>query len=467
MSQRHERRCPARRARDDRRDRPGVILLVTLVILVVLATLGYTLTVRMAARRHRDQYIIDYYQAKHACASGLKYALASLGQMQIQLISRPNEPDFSDVFALSEEQYQKLLAQVDANSLSDSNAPATAVQKGVKDANSTKDGRRARKTKSVKRAKARSTATLSPWDVNDSNDPNYRGTVAAPPRVEIPGPYGPPWPQVTEPIEFEVGSAKVRIVVEDENAKYPLGWTLLTDEKRQAEAGVSWVTFCEWMGYSSEEIGQLKEDLAKIGKIKPFKTEFKAETQAVTPPTTPPPRTTRPSTGSTTAVRRTTAKKPVSPAVQMEQQNKEFAKLFHSPLVDADLLARPSIESDTRQESALKYLGLWATRNVNINSAPRQVLEAALAFGSVADAPKMAEAIIQKRKVKPIADVNELKQGLLGYSNSIDKCKDFVTTTSTVFTIRVTATSGVATVTAVAAVSKEADKIKRIAVISD
>jgi type II secretory pathway component PulK len=456
MRQRRKCRCPHRRAGADRRDRPGIILLITLVILVVLATLGYTLTVRMAARRHRDQYIIDYCQAKHACASGLKYALASLGELQIQLISRPNEPDFSDVFALSEDQYQRLLAQVDANALTDGNTA---------DANSTKDAQRTGKTRTVRRAQASRAGMDGVWDINDVNDPYYGGTAWAPPRVEIPGPYGPPWPLVTEPIEFEIGSAKVKIEVEDENAKYPLGWTLLADEKWQAQATVGWVTFCEWMGYTTEEIGRLREDLAKIGKIKPFKTEFKAAPQAAPP--APPSRVSRPTSRSTTVVRRAGASKAVPAALQIEQQNKEFARLFHSPLVDAALLARPSIVSDTRQESALKYLGLWATRTVNINSAPRQVLEAALAFGSVADAPKMAELIIQKRKIKPIADVNELKQGLLGYSNSIDKCKDFVTTTSTVFTVRVTARSGVATVTAVAAVSKEADKIKRIAVISD
>jgi hypothetical protein len=458
MRQRGQCRGPDRHAGDDRRDRSGVVLLITLVILVILSTLGYTLTVRMAARRHRDQYIIDYCQAKHACASGLKYAFASLGELQIQLISRPNEPDFSDVFALSEDQYQKLLAQVDADSLADSYALAA----GAQDANSTKDAQRVRDARNGRRMTARETEGVSGWDMNDVNDPSYGGTTA-PPRVEIPGPYGPPWPLVAEPIEFEIGSAKVRIEVEDENAKYPLGWTFLADEKRQAEATVGWVTFCEWMGYTTQEIGRLQADMAKIGKIKPFKTEFKTETQAVTPATSPSSRISRP----TTTVRRTPARRPVTAAVQIEQQNKEFAKLLHSSLVDTDLLARPSIVSDTRRESALKYLGLWATRHVNLNTAPRQVLEAALAFGSIADAPKMAEAIIQKRKIQPIADVNELKQGLLGYSNFIDKCKDLVATTSTIFTIRVTATSGVATVTAVAAVSKEADKIKRIAVISD
>ena len=90
-----------------------------------------------------------------------------------------------------------------------------------------------------------------------------------------------------------------------------------------------------------------------------------------------------------------------------------------------------------------------------------------MTFGSVADAPKMAEAIIQQRREKPFSDIEELKTLVFEYSDSIDKCKDFLTTASTDFLIRVTATSGVATVTAVAAVSKEADKVKEIGVISD
>ena len=81
-----------------------MILLVTLVILVILSTLAYTLCVQVAARRHRGQFVIDYSIARHACASGLKYALASMGTLQFDLVSRPNEPDFSDVFALSEPQ---------------------------------------------------------------------------------------------------------------------------------------------------------------------------------------------------------------------------------------------------------------------------------------------------------------------------------------------------------------------------
>ena len=86
------------------RDRPGIVLLVTLVLLVVLATLGYTLSSRVTAQRHRDQYIMDYRQARYACDSAMKYALAltTLEDFDPQLISRPNEPDFSDLFILNE-----------------------------------------------------------------------------------------------------------------------------------------------------------------------------------------------------------------------------------------------------------------------------------------------------------------------------------------------------------------------------
>jgi hypothetical protein len=241
---------------------------------------------------------------------------------------------------------------------------------------------------------------------------------------------------------------------------------MVTEEDVQAQAEAGWVTFCEWMGYSPGEIDSLKQDLGRIGKIKPFKVAFKPESEAVEPPTSLRGRITRTSSRTTT-VRTAVRRKTISVAQQVEDQNKEFARLFHSPLIDADLLARPSIESDSRKESAMKYLGLWATRHVNVNSAPRHVLEAAFSFGSVADAPKIAEAVIQHRRIQPVADVNELRQAVLSYSDSIEDCRDYLTATSDVLSIRVTATSGVATATAVAAITREGDKVQPIAVLSD
>jgi hypothetical protein len=462
-----------RQDRDRCRDHRGVILLITLVILVILATLGYTLCAQVAARRHRDQYAIDYSIARHACASGLKYALASMNSLQFDLISRPNEPDFSDVFALPEAQYQQLLDQMAAMSIGDSNlAPAEAGKKGgdreslKKAAQDGAGGKNAESKTAKAKARRNSARSRDANDVNDVNDFDPNGGVFAGRKPQIRGPYGPPWPLVTEPMEFEVGSARVKIEVEDENAKYPLGWAMLGDEKLKPLAGAGWATFCEWMGYTPQEIQQLNEDLVKIAKTKPFKTEFKQETENVPAPPTVRSRITRPST-ATTVTRRTVSKKPVTVEEQVDRQNKEYARLLHSSLINQDMLARPSIISDTRKEFALKYLGLWATRHVNVNTAPRQVLEAALTFGSAADAPKIAEEIIQCRRTKPVADVNELKQAVPRYSTALEDCRTFITAKSSVFTIRVTAVSGVATVTALAAVSKEGDNVKPIAVISD
>lgn len=439
---------PYRQDRDDRGDRQGIVLLITLVILVILATLGYTLSVRVAARRHRDQYAIDHSVARHACASGMRYALASLDKLDFALISRPNEPDFSDLFALTEPEYQKLLDQMELYF-----AEGRLADPDLKE----KAGKRTSDKKKV----------LSD-DANDADSPE--GLLSNRRNVQIPGPYGPPWPLVAEPIEFEIGTARIKVEIEDENAKYPLGWAMLADEKLREEASAGWTTFCEWMGYSSQEITQLNKDLIAIGATKPFKMEFKATTTDVEVPANLRNRVTRPTPGgaaSSAVARRTVSKKPVTAEQQLLQQNKEFASLFHSSMVDSALLSRPSIESDSRKESALKYLGLWGARQVNINTAPRHVLEAAVSFGSVLNAPKIAEAIIQQRKVKPVEDVNEIKRAVFGYSDAIEDCRSFLTATSTVFTIRVTAVSGVARAGAIAAVSREGDKIEQIAVICD
>jgi hypothetical protein len=307
-------------------------------------------------------------------------------------------------------------------------------------------------------------------DLNDVEDPDSNDMLLARSgSVQIPGPYGPPWPLVTKPLKFEVGAAKVTIEIEDENAKYPLGWALIDDQKLKEEAGVTWTAFCEWMGYSPQEIADLNRDLAKMESVKPFKLEFKPEAVQVAPPVAVRTRVTRPTAAATRSpvARRTTVKKTLTPAEQMEQQNQEFAKLFHSSLMNVALLTRPSVESDSRRESAMRYLGLWGTRHVNVNTAPRHVLEAALTFGSAMNAPKIAEATIQLRKAKPVADVNDLKHALLGYSDAIEKCRSFITVTSTVFTVRVTAVCGVARATALAAVSKEGDTVQQIAVLCD
>lgn len=413
--------------RSNHRNRPGIVLLVTLVLLVMLSTLGYTLSSRIAAQRHRNQYIIDYQTAHYACDSAARYAFEQLKDMNTpSLIARPNEPDFSDLFWRTEQEYEQYLADWAAGEASDR-------IKGVFYVNGTND-------------------------VNSLDKFNYSDDTASPNSLTVRGPYGPPWPFVVEPVEFEIGSASVRVEIEDENAKYPLGWMLLDDEDVEREALAGFETFCEWADINNVQIDSLKRELKEVGKIKTFRLDFepikireqeKVETTAG-----------RGKEGRRTYRSRRIREKTVPALVHTA----DFAKLFHSSLMDIEALARPTIVSDSRSESALKYISLWASSKVNINTAPRHVLEAAFSFGG--DADKIADEIIKRRRIKPFTDIKDLKESLFKYSQSIEKCEKYITMVSTFFSVRITAVSGVAQASTVIAVIKEDRKVQRIASLS-
>jgi hypothetical protein len=429
--------------------------MVTLVVLVVLSMLGYTLAGRVSAQRHRDNYIIDYQQARYACDSAMKYAFATLQDINdLKLISRPNEPDFSDLFALSEEEYQALLADWAAQQI-------LYGSKGYGDVCDVNDVNAEGKRNDGKRYKEDINMAEA---LNDLNYPDYSDANAEMidlNEVTIPGPYGPEWPFVTEPVEFEIGSAKVKVEIEDENAKYPVGWTAIRDPKVQREAQASFQTFCEWMGLTNEEVDTLTKQADKLAKIKQFKVDFqpvRVRTQTTTG-------TTQSAGGRARRVRTVYRNETIPSAQQLSKQAKDFAQLLHGSLIDAEMLARPTIVSETRKESALKYAGMWGSSKVNINSAPRHVLEAAFAFGGNAD--KIAEEIIRRRRVRPFTNIEELRQALFGYSDSIGKCEKYITAQSDCFVIRVTATSGTAKASAAAAIIKTGSNVQKVAVISD
>ncbi len=109
-------------------------------------------------------------------------------------------------------------------------------------------------------------------------------------------------------------------------------------------------------------------------------------------------------------------------------------------------------------------MALWGSQRVNINTAPRHVLEAAFTFGG--DAEDIAEEIIQRRYTKPFKDIKDLQESLYRHSESIKKTKNYITTASTFFAIKVTARQGRAKTTTVATVVKQGKKIQPIAVIS-
>jgi len=431
------------------RNHRGIVLLVTLVILVVLATFGYTITCRVSAQHRRSQYIMDYQAALYGCDSGVKFALSTLETIMPKLISRPNEPDFSDLFHMNEVEYQELLDEL-------------AVQKGYGDSRTfdfpsdTNDMNDITDTSAIDDFNLMGT-------LGDINDMNGFGDFNEPNSLYIRGPYGAPWPLVAEATQFDVGTAKVKIEIEDENAKYPVGWMLMDNQEIEREVLAGFETFCEWMDVNEVQIYGIEYELKEVARIKPFKLTFKTVTKRSRVPVRSSK--TRGRKRSSRSVRgRRYVTTTVSASKQAAKQASDFARLVNSPLVDSDFLARPTVVSESRKESALKYMGMWGSTKVNINTAPRHVLEAAFMFGG--DADKIATEIIQRRRIKPYRTIDELKSDLLRYSESIRKCQEYITTVSTFFTVRVTATSGVAETSTVIAIMKDGKKITQIAAVA-
>ncbi len=400
--------------------RSGIVLLVTLVILAVIAMLGYTLTSQVMEERFRHQYLIDYSQARYGCDSALKYAIATMEDIDPLFISRADDPDFSDLFALDTEQYRDYIER---------------WQKSAKQNGSN--------------VTYFSTRDLFTEDANDTEDAET---------IVVPGPYGAVWPLIAEPVEIEIGTAKVRIEIEDENAKYPLGWALVENKDIQWELDSGFETFCQMCGMEYEEIQALKSDLGEIKKIKPFKMDF-------SPVVTTTRETVKASSSSKTKTPTTQVKRTVlTVATQMSNQTTSFARILNSSLLDKEALARAKIIDGDRKESPLKYISTWGTRLININSAPRHVLEAAFIFSG--DQVDIADQIIKLRQIQPFEDIDDLQKRVVGFTDNIEKSKTYITTKSNIFTIRITATSGSAKAFALIAVKKDANTVTRIAAIN-
>ncbi|NLH15795.1 MAG: general secretion pathway protein GspK [Phycisphaerae bacterium] len=449
-----------------RRRASGLALFVTLVTLVVLTGLVYGLVSRISMIRHRQQYMIDYQNARYACDSGMKYAMVSLNTLQLNLIKRKDEPDFSDLFIKDKAEYEQYLA--DWALYKQQLAMEKAAAEG---GDTTKLASESGLDKDLFKGLTNLIKTGS-----SSDDPNTQTSdsvgdqtdlmaLADPNSIEIPGPYGPEWPYVTKPLEFELGDAKIRIEIADENAKLPLVWSFTDNSDLRRAAEDSTELFCEWMQMNREQITDLRERLAVIAEKKAFSLKPKPVTVSVPAPAN---RTTSRTTGTGTGGSRSAeSRTPTTINVQQQRTaiaaSSDFVRLLTSSLIDLESLARPLPNTGKRYEAPIKYLGLWGATQVNINTAPRHVLEATFLFGG--DSIEIADGIIKQRREKPFKDTNELQDKLYAYGESIRKALPYITTTSNCLTIRVTARCGTATASSLASVIKNDKTIQTIAMV--
>ncbi len=450
--------------------RKGLALFLTLVALVVLSGLVYGLVSRISLVRHRQQYMVDYQNARYACDSGMKYAMNSLSAIQPRLITRKDEPDFSDLFIKDKAEYDRYLAdwalykaQLEMQKAAEEGTddPAKSASSGlgkdlfkgltnlIKTGSSTKDSN-----------------SLASGAGAESANP---ASLADPNSIKIPGPYGPEWPLIAEPTEFELGDAKILIEIADENAKLPLVWSFTENSEVRRAAGDSTDLFCEWMQMSREQIKDLRQRLEVIAGKKAFSLKPKAVTVTVPAPAPRVSRTVSRTPAPAEGQGSKSAESRTPTTIDIHQQrapianSSDFVRLLTSSLIDLESLAQPLPNTGKRYEAPIKYLGLWGATQVNINSAPRQVLEAAFMFGG--NYVEIADGIIKQRREKPFKDTDELQDKLYTYGESIRKALPYITTTSTCLTIRVTARCGAATASSMASVLKTDKAIQTISMV--
>ena len=455
-------------------NRAGFILLVTMIVLVVLATLTAGLSVQMSMARRRQQYMIEYQRARYGLDSAMKYILKEMAERNFYLETRQEQPDFSDVFLMNRDEYAEFITAW-AETATDEQLEAV-----LKEGASMTEPAPLSKQDMMSRLLSmfgggeQSDANDMGMDLYASDEQLYIVEID-PNDVLVPGPYGALWPNATEPIDLEIGPCHITITIEDENAKMPLSWFVTDSQQANEQAENALKTFCEWMSWDQQQLRELEANIQegmdeiykkKMFKLNPEPVLLRSTTRRTVVLPSKSMRTSTSgstSTGSGRTVSRTVVETKKRPAVA---HTTDFAKLFHSSLLDREFLARPLPDTGQRIESPLKYLSLWGAQRVNINTAPRHVLEAtfSLAMDSF-EIPEFTQNVIDRRKKEPIRKLDVLKE--LGSINAetMTNLKNYLTTTSTFFKIRVTSRSGNAGTSAVAVVVKEGKITQQLVIL--
>ena len=232
------------------RKRAGVALIFALIVLGILTSLGYSLVSYISSKKNRQQYLIDYQKARYACDSGIRYALAIFDNIEIKYAQRADQPDFSDVFWMDDKAY--LEYRQNWSEMIDQQRIEQMEQQDEE----------------KKETLNALSEMLSLFGLGDPNSliasAEEKFTATEPNTLTVPGPYGPQWPLVVKPEEIEVGDVKVKIWIEDENAKLPVTMAMLDESEWVREKKACFATFFEWMGADKGDVEDFFDQIEEI-----------------------------------------------------------------------------------------------------------------------------------------------------------------------------------------------------------
>ncbi|MBN2210326.1 MAG: general secretion pathway protein GspK [Sedimentisphaerales bacterium] len=244
--------------------------------------------------------------------------------------------------------------------------------------------------------------------------------------------------------EFKIGRADVVVEIHDENAKFPMVWFLSTPYQggRQVrKLDDSLDIWSEAVGANYEQSSQAQKLLGSLaGKVNVPRpmiiidlSSRDEDIQSSGDRRTPARRrSTR---------RRMTYSQRLEEAKKRHEAMGVFADLWCKEMSaneDYEDLRRPC---DDDEYTLSNYLSIWGADAVNINTASEELIYSV--FEPFGVTKEMARGIVERRREKPFTNTGEITQALqLGNRNlSIDLSRLFVTEADT-YSLHVTATLG-------------------------
>jgi hypothetical protein len=365
----------------------GYVLLIVLMAMIVLATVIVQFQAKSSLHLRASEHRREKLQCRYAAESGLIVA-SHLIKETLETLAREREKQASD----------------------------------------------------AEKAEAAGDEEKTTEEVADPNDPNEQDVTD--PNITDPNKQGKELFLFTENT-FQMGDATVTIKIYDENAKYPVLWSMGSPYSRGGRPSDKFIP----------ELGKLLNSPDKTagyaqGLVSELARSIRLPPQEIV--ATKDNRSTRRSKGKENPTTEQSAvwiskRRPLSVRKRMAQNDERyqlmatFAEQWYQQVADNpeyQLLREPMTD---RSGNFMEYLGLWGHNRINLNTAPAEVIE--IAFSEMGLTRDIAQAIVEYRKKKPLLGTGQLKE--------IDSIQPFLqviqslsVTQSDSFSIQIKAQSG-------------------------
>jgi type II secretory pathway component PulK len=241
-------------------------------------------------------------------------------------------------------------------------------------------------------------------EVSDSNDPNEQDNLTDPNR------QGKDLFLFTENT-FHVGDVTVTIKIYDENAKYPVLWSLGSPYSRTGRPDSKLIPeLAKLLQSSSKTSGYAQGLVSELGSH----LRLPAPEIIVNKARSSVRRRGSKDSSTETAPNWTSRRRPLSVRKRIAQHDERyqlmatFAEQWYQQIADNPeyrLLREPITD---RPGNFMGYLGLWGHSRINLNTAPAEVIEAA--FSEIGLTEEVTREIIEYRKKKPLINIGQVKE---------------------------------------------------------